>query len=87
MSESKKDTHNHKQRTETVADTWDKEALQCVEDGLRALRLFQNKHIGGRSYHLRNAARAFVMAADRKDYAQGLKGETLIPHLKEEAEP
>lgn len=78
MSEStKKDRHNHKQASETKAEIWDKEALMNIEDGLRTLRLFRNKYIGGRSYHLRNAARSFVMAADRQDEAMRLRGETL----------
>ena len=87
MSKTKpKDYHNRTQAKQTEGKSFDDEALVCIEDGLRELRLFRNKHIGGRSYTLRKAALAFNMAADRMDYAKNLKGETLEPFISKEAE-
>ena len=54
------------------------------DEGLAYLKRFQNPSFGRLTLHLRKAAVAFKMAADRLDYAEHLKGNTLEEYVKED---
>ena len=93
MSETKPKTgnrgyHNRQSCKETMTDSWSQEAEDCLRKANEELGAFTNKLLdNSQSLHLRNAARLFIMCADRMDYVKKLKGETLIPFIDKEAEP
>ena len=92
MSETKPKTgnrgyHNRQSCKETMADSWSKEAEECLREANKELSAFTNKLLdNSRSLHLRKAAYQLIMCADRMDNVKKLKGETLIPFIDKEVE-
>ena len=64
--------------------SFEEEGEGDYEEGLAYLARFQSEHFGRLTLHLRKTARFFIMAADRLDYAEHLKGNTLEEYVKEE---
>lgn len=79
--------HNRQECKETMADSWSQGAEECLREANEYLGHAIHPHLTNvMSLNLRKAARLLVMCADRMDFVKELKGETLIPHLKEEGE-
>lgn len=62
----------------------EEEGESDYEEGLTYLKRFQSEHFGRLTLHLRKAAVSFKMAADRLDYAEHLRGNTLEEYVKED---
>ena len=92
MSETKPKTgnrgyHNRQSCKETMGDSWSQEAEECLREANEELGMAIHPHLQNTiTLHLRKAARLLIMCADRMDYAQQLKGETLIPFIDKGAE-
>jgi len=67
-------------------DSFEDEGKTDYEEGLSQLKKFENPAFGGLTLWLRKAATAFKMAADRLDYAEHLRGNTLDEYVEEARE-
>ena len=79
--------HNRQSCKETMADSWSKDAEQCLKEANESLGQAVHPDLTvTMSLNLRKAARLLVMCADRMDFVKSLRGETLLPHLKRVSE-
>ena len=67
-----------------MGDSWSQDAEQCLREANERLGQAIHPHLQNTmSLNLRKAARLLVMCADRMDFVKSLKGETLLPYVKE----
>ena len=80
MSKPKKKTSNRPYTPHSLQEEGDND----YQEGLSNIKKFQSEHFGQLTLFLRKAAVAFKMAADRLDYAEHLRGNTLEEYVKED---
>ena len=70
-------------RKDTDAKSWSTEAQECYNNGIMELNTFCHPQTGGLSVTLRKAAGYFKAAADRMDFVERLKKNTLQEFMRE----
>ena len=67
---------------ETKIENWSAEAQECYNNGIMELNTFCHPQTGGLSLTLRKAAQYFKAAADRMDFVERLKKNTLADFVE-----
>ena len=76
-------TNPNKTKNHTLVNSWSTEAQECYNNGIMALDTFCHPQTGGLSISLRKAAGYFKAAADRIDFVERLKKNTLQEFMRE----
>lgn len=80
-------TNPNRAKNDTLVNSWSCEAQECYNNGIMELNTFCNPQTGGLSITLRKAAQYFKACADRMDWVERLKKNTLADFVeKKEAE-
>lgn len=76
-------TNPNKAKNHTLAKSWSSEANECYNNGIMELNTFCHPQTGGLSISLRRAAGYFKACADRMDFVERLKKNTLQEFMRE----